>query len=83
MSNFVQSYYFVTVVHSFFKLINKIIYLFIHLIYLIYFYIDAEKPFLGMVNEVYVCMYVCHVCMYVMYVCMYVWIYEKMASLSV
>ena len=42
-----------------FKLINEIINVFIHLIYLIYFYIDAEKPFVGMLNEVYVCMYVC------------------------
>ena len=53
MLNFVQSYYFVIVV------INEIINVFIHLIYLIYFYIDAEKPFVGMLNEVYVCMYVC------------------------
>ena len=26
-------------------------------IYLIYFYIDAEKPFLGMLNKLYVWMY--------------------------
>ena len=32
--------------------------LFIYLIYLIYFYIDVEEPFLGMRNKVYVCVYV-------------------------
>ena len=39
-------------------IINQIINLFIHLIYIIYVYTDAEKPFLGMLNEVYVCIYV-------------------------
>ena len=60
MLKFVQSYsnYLVIVVHSLFKLFNQIINLFIRLIY---FYIDAEKPFLGMLNKVHVCMYVCDI----------------------
>lgn len=38
----VHSYYLVVVVHSFLHVISYIINLFI---YLVYFYIDAEKPF--------------------------------------
>jgi len=54
MMTFVHIYFLVIVVHSFFKLIHRIINLFIHLIY---FYFHAEKPFIGMLNKVYVCTY--------------------------
>ena len=30
-----------------------------YILFVLYFNIDAEKPFSGMLNKVYVCMYVC------------------------